>query len=232
MYRIKMLLFLFPFALGQANFQKAYKNAFMPCPKDSAMEKAGLVDVQKLDPDIRVELKYSGLDNFAGRDLYGCLEKAYLAPSVAKMLSRASALLIARRPDLRLLVYDAARPFSIQQVLWDNMPKPENQKHIYLARPSRGSIHNYGAAVDLTLCDKNGKPLDMGTPFDFFGKKAQPRFEQALLLNGELSKDQIDNRQLLRKVMLDSGFLMVTSEWWHFNACSLKKAKAWFKRVP
>jgi D-alanyl-D-alanine dipeptidase len=196
------------------------------------MIKAGLVNVQKLNSAIKVDLKYSGLDNFSGKDLYGCLENAYLAPSVAKMLNRASAILKAQRPDLFLLIYDAARPFSIQQVLWDNMPKPEGQKHIYLARPSRGSIHNYGAAVDLTICDKNGIPLDMGTPFDFFGRKAQPRLERELVRKGELSQAQFKNRLLLRKVMVEAGFSTVTSEWWHFNACSLKKAKATLPRVP
>jgi D-alanyl-D-alanine dipeptidase len=71
----------------------------------------------------------------------------------------------------------------------------------------------------------------MGTPFDFFGKKAAIRNEQALVREGLLSQDQVDNRLLLRQVMLQAGFLTVGGEWWHFNGCSLREAKAKYRLI-
>lgn len=86
--------------------------------------------------------------------------------------------------------------------------------------------------MDLTLAYSNGKPLDMGTDFDYFGNLAQPRLENENLRKGLLTKVQIKNRQLLRKVMQEAGFQMTSSEWWHFNFCSLKAARKKFKIIP
>ena len=183
-------------------------------------------------PSIQVDLKYSTPQNFVGQDVYGCLEDAYLHPIALAKLKKAWELLQRSRPGYRFLIYDAARPLSVQWKLWKAMPKSESQKHIYLADPRKGSIHNYGLAIDLTVVDGNGVPLDMGTPFDFFGPKAQPRLEARLLETGELTKDQVDNRKLLRNVMTGAGFTITSSEWWHFNATSLKRARSLFPILP
>jgi len=201
------------------------------CVPEERIQRAGLIEVRSLDSSIQVDLKYSGTDNFCHRDVYGCLANAYLQPDVAKKLQYAASLLRKEHPGYSFLVYDAVRPAWAQTELWKHMPKPENVKHIYLAHPKVGSIHHYGAAVDLTIQDPNGHVLDMGTAFDFFGLLAQPRCEASLLASGQLTANQVGNRKILRSVMVRAGFLGITSEWWHFNSCSLVSAKRKYKRV-
>lgn len=186
---------------------------------------AGLVDVQKADSTIRVELKYSTTDNFVGVDVYGDLNRAYLQQEPAKKLARAQQYLKEQHPDYRLLIYDGARSARVQQILWDTLKKPEALKPLYVADPKEGSIHNYGAAVDLTIAGQNGQPLDMGTTYDFFGEMAYPSKEDSLFKAGKLTQQQIANRHLLRSVMRRAGFTPIDSEWWHFNAMSLVRCK-------
>ena len=179
-----------------------------------------------------VELKYSTTDNFVKQDVYGDLTRAYLQPMVAQKLRRASQWLQVRRPDLRLLIYDAARPQSAQWKLWNALPQySEKQRRTYVADPREGSIHSYGCAVDLTLATADGRALDMGTPYDFFGPKAYPRQEAQMLKSGTLTKLQVANRRLLRQAMQAGGFMPIAYEWWHFNALSRKQARQQFKRV-
>ena len=196
------------------------------------MQKQGLIDVQTVDPSVLVELKYSTTDNFVKQDVYGDLTRAYLQPMVAQKLRRASQWLQVRRPDLRLLIYDAARPQSAQWKLWNALPQySEKQRRTYVADPREGSIHSYGCAVDLTLVTADGRALDMGTPYDFFGPKAYPRQEAQMLRSGTLTKLQVANRRLLRQAMQAGGFMPIAYEWWHFNALSRKQARQQFKRV-
>ncbi len=196
-----------------------------------------LVDVQALDSSVLVELKYSTTDNFVGKDVYGSLTRAYLQPVAAQKLVAASRWLQVRRPDLRLLVYDAARPQAAQWALWNALPQySERQRRTYVADPRQGSIHSYGCAVDLTLATASSPtskpvPLDMGTPYDFFGPKAYPKLEVSLLKSGQLTAAQVANRRLLRQTMRAGGFMPIDYEWWHFNAMSRQEAKRRFKRV-
>jgi len=201
------------------------------CEAEARIEKQGLVDIRQLEPNILVDLKYSGKDNFIGYDVYGCLSKAYLQKPAAERLAFAAKILAKQNPGFRLLVYDAARPKWAQKLLWDSLKKPESAKHIYVANPKRGSIHNYGCAVDLTIVDASGKPLDMGTPFDFFGNLAQPRLEKQNLMKGLLSKKQLQNRALLRNIMLKAGYGTTSSEWWHFNFGSLSLSKSKYQII-
>lgn len=204
-------------------------------PIEQKMVARGLVDVQKADPDILVELKYSTTDNFIGRDMYGELTRAYLQPEMAKRLAKASALLKRRKPGFKLLVYDAARPNSAQYDLWnalDQLKIPARSKTQYVADPKIGSNHNFGCAVDLTIADENGIPLDMGTKFDFFGPLAYPRSEQEMLKKGKLTAQQLENRQLLRSVMTQVGFKVNTTEWWHFDGMSKAQARAKYGMIP
>lgn len=172
-----------------------------------------------------VELKYSTTDNFLGEDVYGELERAYLQPEPAAKLAEAQRLLRERNPEYRLLVYDAARPRSIQQVLWDKLRVPLVEKTKYVSNPKNGSVHNFGAAVDLTIARADGTPLDMGTPYDFFGELAYPTKEKEMVRKGKLTQQQVENRILLREVMGKAGFTGILTEWWHFNALSREKAK-------
>ena len=148
------------------------------------------------------------------------------------MLANASKYLRTVNDSLRLLVYDGARPHAIQIVLWESLPQyTPAKRRTFVADPAEGSIHNYGSAVDLTIAFADGTPLDMGTKYDYFGELAYPKFENRFLQNGKLSKNQLENRQLLRKVMQKAGFMPIEYEWWHFNAVSRAKAKAMYQIV-
>lgn len=192
----------------------------------------GLVNLEEVISGIKVDLKYSSTDNFFGQDVYGDLMNAYLQPVVAEQLKTAQALLKQENPNYTLLVYDGVRPLSVQQILWDNLDKPDSVKPLYVADPKVGSLHNYGVAVDLTIFNtKADSALDMGTGYDFFGYAAYPDREKQMLAEGVLSPEQIANRELLRKVMNKAGFTGIGSEWWHFNAYSRKEAGEKFKIV-
>lgn len=185
----------------------------------------GLVNLQEVIPGIKVELKYSTTDNFFGKDVYGDLTNAFLQAEVADRLKNAQEKLQANHPNLTLLIYDGVRPLSVQQILWDNLDKPDNLKTLYVADPKVGSLHNFGVAVDLTIYDnESGQPLDMGTGYDFFGYAAYPDREAEMLASGKITKNQVANREILRSVMTTSGFSGIGSEWWHFNAFSRKEA--------
>ena len=180
-----------------------------------------LVNIQELDSTILVDLKYTTTDNFMNMDLYGDLETCYLRKNPAEMLLRANEYLKETNPELKLLIYDGLRPRSIQRKLWNALDEvPETERTQYVADPEKGSIHNYGAAVDLTLAHKNGAPLDMGTKYDYFGELAFPALEDSLLSIGVLTLAHIENRKILRNVMTKAGFSTISSEWWHFNAYS------------
>jgi zinc D-Ala-D-Ala dipeptidase len=192
----------------------------------------GLVALESYIPGIRVELKYSTTDNFFGEDVYGDLERAFLQPEVAELLRNAQEKLTAKYPNLTLLIYDAARPLAVQQILWDNLAKPDSLKPLYVADPKVGSLHNFGVAVDLSIYDnESGQPLDMGTGYDFFGYAAYPDREMEMLASGTITKAQVANREILRTVMNTSGFTGIGSEWWHFNAFSRKEAGEKFKLI-
>lgn len=196
---------------------------------EQQMINQGLVNIQEIDPNIKVELKYSTTDNFVKKDIYGDLENAYLQVEVAKKLAKAHEYLKSVNPGYRFLIYDAARPNSVQYTLWDaldDLKIQEKSKSQYVANPQIGSIHNFGCAVDLTVVNEKGIPLDMGTPYDFFGPLAYPRKEQEMLSSGKLTRQQVANREILRTAMKKAGFFVNTTEWWHFDAMSRAQAKA------
>lgn len=186
-------------------------------------EERGLMNIHSLDSTIFVDLKYSTTDNFTKEILCDDLTEAYLHPIAVEKLVKAQRILKELNPDLSLLVYDAGRPMSVQARMYkvvQNTPYRE-----YVADPSKTGMHNYGMAVDLTICRSDGSALDMGTPFDFFGKAAGINQEENLLKEGLLTREQINNRKLLRKVMTAAGFLTIRGEWWHFNASSRSEAR-------
>ncbi|PID89516.1 MAG: peptidase M15 [Bacteroidia bacterium] len=201
------------------------------CALEERLIKAGLTDVHTYDSTIMVDLKYATTDNFLGINLYKCLNKAYLQDEVAKKLALAHKRFKKKYPKYRFKIWDAARPRSVQQIFWDLINKPERLKHLYVARPWEGSAHNYGIAVDLTIVNRHGKELDMGTHFDYFGYLAYPIKEKEMLAAGQLSTKAVKNRELLRKYMCDAGFIITNTEWWHFSAMSRSKAKKIYKII-
>jgi zinc D-Ala-D-Ala dipeptidase len=187
------------------------------CDLEERLLRNGLVDVQRLDPSIRVDLKYANAHNFMTTDVYDGLSRAYLRPSAAAKLIRASELLQQRHAQLRLLVIDAVRPRSVQHQMWKRVAGTPMQR--YVANPHSGSMHNYGTAVDVTLYStETGEALDMGTPVDHFGPLSHPNLESKFLQEGKLNAQQIENRRILRDAMCDAGWIVLPIEWWHFDA--------------
>ncbi len=200
---------------------------------EQRMISQGLVDIQTIDSTIMVELKYSTTDNFVHTDVYGDLTKAYLQVNPAQMLAKANQFLKEKYPNYRLLVYDAARPLSVQYTFWNLLDSiPPKKREDFVSNPVIASIHNFGSAVDLTVYDlTTQKPLDMGTSYDFFGDLAYPRLESFMLKTKQLSQNQLDNRLILRNAMRKAGYGRIESEWWHFNAMARIRAKALYKII-
>ena len=168
-------------SLDQASTTQDSLDSSLPTLEKKLIEQ-GMVDITAVIPGIQVELKYSTEDNFFKQDVYGDLIRCYLHPKATEMLAKAQESLQKDYPNLSLLVYDGVRPLSVQQILWDSLDKPDSIKPLYVSDPKIGGLHNYGVAVDLTIVDlKTGKPLDMGTPFDFFGYPAYPDRELQML---------------------------------------------------
>ncbi len=175
-----------------------------------------IVDVTQLNDNILVNLVYSTTNNFLDEDVYGDLQTFYLRKEAAEKLDKAQNLLEKRKKGFKLIVYDGLRPRDVQYKMWHIVKDTAQQE--YVADPEEGSIHNFGAAVDLSIVDDRGNLLDMGTPFDYFGDLAQPGYEKRFLKEGRLTKKHIANRKLLREVMEEAGFEGIKDEWWHFNA--------------
>ena len=164
---------------------------------------------------IAVDLRYASPDNFVGRILYGDLDCAWLQREAAAGLEEVVASLHRGHPEVKLLVLDALRPHRVQEQLWQHLEGTELRQ--YLADPARGSIHSFGMAVDVTLLDRDGVELDMGTGFDDLSELSHPDMEALHLAQGRLSPAQIANRMMLRSAMCESGFRAIHSEWWHFD---------------
>ncbi len=192
------------------------------CELEKKFIAAGLVNIREVDPSVLVELKYASPSNFMGADVYGGLKEGYMQRETAIKLKKANDLLKASNPGLRILLADGCRPRSVQRRMWKFVVGTPMQK--YIANPSAASMHNYGAAVDVTIADAQGNRLDMGCPMDYFGTLSHPAEEPRLLKEGKLSAEQVSNRRLLREVMTKAGFRGLNIEWWHFNSCDRRVA--------
>ena len=196
-----------------------------------SMERQGMTNIHKVDPTIQVSLMYSRPDNFTGKVLYTDLREAYLHPKAATAVAKAQQALKKLRPELSLKIYDATRPMSVQQKMWNVVAG--TKKAIYVSNPRNGGgMHNYGLAVDITLCKAaTGDTLDMGTQVDFLGPYAHIDDEAGLVAKHIITSEAKKNRELLRKVMKEAGFIPLKTEWWHFNLVSRAEAKAHYKAI-
>jgi D-alanyl-D-alanine dipeptidase len=178
---------------------------------------------------LHIELKYATTDNFMGRNVYAEFNEPFLHRLAADKLGRAATLLQSARPGWKLLVFDALRPRSVQRLLWAHVEGTENEA--YVAHPDRGSMHNYGCAIDLTLKDDSGREVDMGTPFDTFTELSQPKLETLHLQTGLLNQEHVNNRLILREAMTGAGFLQLPHEWWHYDAFPGDETRAKFSII-
>ncbi|NVK62946.1 MAG: M15 family metallopeptidase [Flavobacteriales bacterium] len=199
---------------------------------DSYLKTFNLVNIQSIDTSIQVDLRYATDNNFMGHVLYDTLNALYLQEDVAERISECQSYLKSIHPNYSLLIYDGVRPLEVQREMWNALDSiPPLNRGKFVSNPSYGSVHNFGAAVDLTICDENGVPLDMGAGYDDFRDIAFPSKEWKFLASGELTKEQHENRKLLREVMKSQGFRNIPSEWWHFNACSRDQAVVKYKKL-
>ena len=195
-----------------------------------SMAAQGMVNIHDIDTTIRVSLMYSRPDNFTGKILYDDLREGYLHPKAAKALATAEQKLLQLRPELRLIIFDATRPMSIQQKMWDVVKN--TPKYFYVSNPARGGgMHNYGMAVDISICKVNGDTIPMGATVDFMGDLSHIDREETLVAQGRITQEARDNRRLLREVMAAGGFMPLRTEWWHFNLCSRKEAKLHYQVI-
>ena len=165
-------------------------------------QQSDFVRLKDLSPDFVYELKYATPDNFLKQAVYDCGE-CYLRKSTAEALVKANEAF--KQLGYRIKLFDCYRPLSVQKKMWKILPGTH-----YVANPAKGSKHNRGAAVDLTLVDAQGKELNMGTPFDFFGKEAHHTYT-------EHPKEVLENRKLLKETLNKYNFKSIYSEWWHYE---------------
>lgn len=169
----------------------------------------GFVELATLFPDFLFDMKYATPDNFLKQKVYDC-PRCFLRTDAARALVAVAKEL--KNLGYRIKIFDCYRPVSVQEKMWKILPGTH-----YVANPKKGSKHNRGAAVDLTLVDENGTELDMGTPFDFFGKEAHHDAQN-------ISKEAIKNRKLLKQIMDKHNFRAIFSEWWHYEYRPLRQA--------
>ncbi len=149
-----------------------------------------------------LDIKYATTDNFVKEAMYDC-GKCYLRKSAGLALQKVAQSLA--QFNYKLVLFDCYRPAPIQQKLWDKVPNPN-----YVTPPEKGSMHNRGVAIDLSIMDEKGNYLDMGTPYDYFGIEAHTD-------NYNHSKEVLRNRKLLNNLMVKYGFKGIRTEWWHFS---------------
>jgi len=164
-----------------------------------------LVELTKLDPTIKLDIRYATTNNLFGTVFYS-QPRAFLQRAPAEALVRVNRGL--KSMGYGLLVHDGYRPWYVTKVFWDATP---DDKKIFVADPSKGSRHNRGAAVDLTLYDlKTGKPIEMVSTYDETTDRAYPNYPGGASL-------QRWHRDLLRAAMEAEGFKVYEAEWWHFD---------------
>jgi D-alanyl-D-alanine dipeptidase len=184
---------------------------------------AGLIDIHTIDESIKIDLVNSDPDkNYFRKNFYSGLNKAYLRVEVAQKLSLAQKHLKSTFPEFSILIMDAARPRSISQLMYDKMKGTKFEK--FVANPDKGSMHNYGIAVDVTIVDGNDKEIDMGfTPF--YKNNLSIYWGYAKLKMFDLSEKQRKNRKLLSTIMKKACFSPLSYEWWHFNGIPKDEAR-------
>ena len=167
-----------------------------------------LIDIQKVNPHIRIDIRYATSGNFMKEPLYP-EARCLLRPEVAAKLSRVQRRLETR--GLGLKIFDGYRPLSVQKKMWARFPLEG-----YVANPAKGSNHNRGAAVDLTLVDAGGNELPMPSAYDEFSERAHRDYQGG-------TPEGLANRRLLQEEMEREGFAGLSTEWWHFDDRDAKK---------
>lgn len=160
------------------------------------------VNLKDYSQDFVYDMKYATEDNFLKAKVYDCAECMLRYKTVKALIAANKEFM---KQGCKIKLFDCYRPLSIQKKMWEIVSNPE-----YVADPKKGSIHNRGGAVDITLVNAQGEELEMGTPFDFFGIQASHNYKK-------FPVSVRANRKYLKSVMIQNGFNSFDSEWWHYN---------------
>lgn len=194
---IRLLLVL----ISLATFAAAQKTP----PQERNKREADLVELIKFDDTIKLDIRYARTDNFVGKIVYP-EARAFLQRPAAEAVVRVHKKL--KEQGLGLVIFDGYRPWRITKLFWEVTPE---DKRKFVANPEKGSKHNRGCAIDLSIYDlKTGKLLDMPSDFDEFTERASPDYKGG-------TPEQTKNRELLRRMMEAEGFTVNANEWWHFD---------------
>ena len=185
----------------KSNYLNSYKSLVL---LDITKEKDSnaFVNLKNYSNDFVYDMKYATADNFLKEKVYPC-DECFLRVKTVKALLEANTSFISKGYKIKL--YDCYRPKAIQKKMWEIVPDAN-----YVANPKKGSIHNRGGAVDISLVDSLGVEVNMGTKFDFFGEEASHKYQN-------LSDEILANRKILKEIMLQNNFKSFDSEWWHYN---------------
>jgi len=197
LYRAALLVALLGFAFAAYSQQP---------PKETGnFRRPELVELVKLDPTIKLDIRYATSNNFLGRPVY-TESRAFLQKPAADALVRANKSL--RKKGYGLIIHDGYRPWSVTKIFWDATPEDKKQ---FVADPSQGSRHNRGCAVDLSLHDlKTGKEVVMPSEYDEMSERSHINYTGG-------SEEQRRLRDLLRSAMESEGFAVYEPEWWHYD---------------
>ena len=172
-----------------------------------------MLELVKLDNTIKLDIRYARSDNFVGRPVYS-EARAFLQKVAAKAVLRVHQKL--KTQNLGLVIFDGYRPWSVTKLFWEVVRLDQRK---FVANPEKGSKHNRGCAVDLSIYDLNsGNPLEMPSDFDEFTMRAAPDYTGGTEIERE-------NRDLLIKLMEAEGFIVNPNEWWHFDYKDWEKYK-------
>ena len=222
MKRIIYLLFLC-FLISCKSIQLSSNKSPVLLDITKEVDSNAFVNLRNYSNDFVFDMKYATAENFLKEKVYPC-DECFLRAKTVKALLEANKSFLTK--GFRIKLYDCYRPKSIQKKMWKIFPDAN-----FVANPKKGSIHNRGGAVDISLVDSLGVEVNMGTKFDFFGEEAEPQLEYKMLAEGKLTLEQINNRKILRSVMQQAGFRQLPAEWWHYNACSREAAKTIYKVI-
>lgn len=195
----------------------SYKTTYLDSTKslvlldiNQEIDSNAFVNLRNYSRDFVFDMKYATTDNFLKEKVYPC-DECFLRVKTVKALLAANKSFLEK--GFRIKLYDCYRPKSIQKKMWKLVPDAN-----FVANPKKGSIHNRGGAVDISLVDSLDVEVNMGTKFDFFGDEASHNYQN-------LSPEILSSRKFLKEIMLQNKFKSFDSEWWHYNLNGSSKDK-------
>jgi len=199
------LLMIAAAPLAHVQQSPASPTASEPPHEEGTFRQPDLVELIKLDPTIKLDIRYATANNFLGRPVYS-QARAFLQRPAAEALRRAHRAL--RKQGYGLVIHDGYRPWSVTKMFWDATPE---DKKIFVADPAKGSRHNRGCAVDLSMVDlKTGKIVEMPSEYDEMSERSHINYQGG-------TNDARRLRDLLRAAMEAEGFAVYEPEWWHYD---------------